>query len=137
MFILLLVTNWVLNLKLASQRILLNQMADRLDEYSIVKKQAIDIDKKTAFYTGALSRRAILGDKAEVIFSNLGESIILRSATITNERFGLDFVVTSPLDFAKLVDRYLQTGVVSHVTLKSADFITGTGTYLVVIEGGY
>jgi hypothetical protein len=136
-FGLMLMANFVLNLKLEAQRKMTNQLADEVGRYTLIQKNAADVDKKTQFYQNTLSQRYILGDKTKVIFSNLDPSTVLTTVSITPEKFSMTIEVATPLDFAKLVARYLESDRIASVTLRSADLIANRNVFKVSMEGTY
>ncbi len=136
-FLILMIVNWAVDLKLQSQKILLNHLADQVGNYSLVRSQAIDLDKKIKFYAQTLSMRSVLGEKSQVIFSNLNDSIDVKTATIKQENFVLEFEVESPLIFAQLAYRYLKDPLIASITLRTAELNPSTKMFNVVIEGTY
>jgi hypothetical protein len=134
-FIAVVIANAVLTLNLLSSRALINSMAMRLEPYTSVKKAALDVEAKIKFYEKTLSSRALMGNRASMIFSNLGPSVQLRSANVNLNRFTIDVVISSPLEFAKLTSRYLDNDLITSITLKSAELDAPTGNYKVIMEG--
>jgi len=132
-----LIVNSVLNLKLQSQRKMINQLADEVGSYSLVVKQAIDIDKKIKFYENTLIQRYVLGDKAHIIFSNLDPTTALSAILITPEKFTMIVEVATPLDFARLVTKYLESDRIASVTIHSADLLANKNVFKVSLEGTY
>ena len=132
-----LIVNSILNLKLQSQRKIINQLADEVGSYSLVEKQAIDVDKKIKFYENTLSQRYVLGDKAHVIFSNLNSTAVLNAISIAPEKFTMVVEVATPLDFAKLVTKYLESARIASITIHSADLVANKNIFKVSLEGTY
>jgi hypothetical protein len=136
-FGIMLAANFVVNLKLESQRKMINQLADEVGRYTLVEKQATEIKKRTDFYESTLSKRHLLGDKAQTIFLNIDPTTSLNTISITPEKFTMTIEVLSPLDFAKLVSRYLESGRIASITLRSADLLANKNVFKIVLEGTY
>lgn len=137
LFGLMLTANFVLNLKLESQRKMINQLADEVGQYTLVEKQAIDVARKTKFYENTLSQRYILGDKSRIIFSSLDPSVVLKTTSIAPEKFTMTIEVATPVSFAKLINTYLESDRIASITLRSADLRTTRNVYEVTFEGTY
>lgn len=136
-FGLMLIANFVLNLKLESQRKMINQLADEVGQYTLIEKQAIDVDRKTKFYQKTLIQRYVLGDKARVIFSGLNPAIALNAMSITPEKFTMTIEVATPMHFAKIINTYLESDRIASITLRSADLVVNRNVYKVMLEGTY
>jgi hypothetical protein len=136
-FGLMLAMNIFLNLKLESQKIVNNTVADHLQRFKPIEQDAILLDKKTKFYEKTIAERSVLGDKSRVVFSNLDSSIVLNTASILVAKFTLDITVKSPLDFALLATRYLKESNIDSITLVSANYKPDSQQYHVVLEGNF
>lgn len=134
-FGLMLMANVYLNLKLESQRLVINQLADQVGTFTLTEKQAIDIDKKINFYQATLSQRNLLGDKTKAIFSNLPDDIKLLDINLSPTKFSMNIEVGTPLEFAKLIAKYLSDPHISQISLNSADLITSRNVFRVNIGG--
>lgn len=129
--------NYYLDLRLASRREIINQLATEVGNYTDTRSKAIDIDKKSNFYKNTLSTRALLGEKAHDTFSNLNPQTVLQQAALYPDKFMIEVEVSSPLEFAQLVARYLQSKHISSLSLQSADLVASRQVYRVVMQGTY
>ena len=134
-FLLMTAVNFFLDLRLAN-------LKDKVDksfaEVMVFEKEAVlarSIDRKTLFYKEILDSRNSVGDKMEVLFGNLGGTMSALESKLDSENFRIKVEGNTPLDFAKLLNTYLETGKIDRIVIKSADLQRGKRTYIVEFEG--
>ncbi|RJR26896.1 hypothetical protein C4561_03920 [candidate division WWE3 bacterium] len=120
----------------------LKELKSKTDEsfarIMLFEKEALlsrSIDRKTLFYKDILDSRLSVGDKMEVLFGNLGGTMSALESKVDADGFKLKVEGNTPLDFAKLLNTYLESGEIDRIVIKSADLQRGKRTYQVEFEG--
>lgn len=136
-FLALLAVNKYLDLKLAGQRVMVNSIANEAARYSLVRRQALEIDKKSKFYHQTMAARSVLGDKVSDTFNKIMPDIKLLDMEIDRDGFNMIIEVGSPLEFAKLIASYMESSHIASISLKSASLMSSRDVFRVQLEGKY
>lgn len=121
----------ILNKKLSLQQALLL----KLDSYSQVAIKSKEISDKTAAYKQAGNTRPFLSEKTDAVFREASGIKNLYYATVTHTEFTLSIEVDKAIDFAHLINRYLESGVIQEVSILSADYNPTTTAFRVELKG--
>lgn len=136
-FLLLLIYNFYLDLKLKSSYKMLDSFSSQAEYYSLVRAKAMSLNKKIDFYNQTLSRRVSVGEKNKVLFSNVSSTSSVKNALVTSDKFTLSIEVLSPYDFGVLINKYLDSGHIAEISLKSAELSPKTNIYEVTLQGKF
>ena len=134
-YLLLSAYNQMLDSQLANLKQEVDEAYENTAVYSEDARIIKEIDKKTSFYKNILNSRSVVGENSSVLFENLGGTMSVVGSTINPEGFKITIEGNSPLDIAKLLNAYLQSGKIETIAIKSAALQKAKQNYVVEFEG--
>lgn len=137
LFTLLLFYNFYLDLKLADNKADLDIIYAEALKYENERQMALQIDDKVSFYKNIVSKRQTMGEKVEVVLSNMEPDMELVSLSADVEEFSVAIKGSRVLSFSILFDKYLKSGNITNLTITSAEYLASDDYFLVDIKGAY
>ncbi len=134
-YLVLSVANLLMDVRLNAAKVDLDSAYEAAAVYKEDAAAIQEIDRKTAFYKNIQNSRSLVGEKSSVLFEELGGTMSVVSSSLTPQSFKITLEGSSPLDFAKLLNKYLESGLVESISIKSAELQRSKNNYKVDFEG--
>jgi len=137
LFALILFYNFYLDLRLADNKADLDILFAEASQYEEERLLALQIDKKVSSYKNIVDNRKLFGNKTEVVLSSLAPGMEVLDFRIDEAQFVIVVKGTEVLSFSKLINRYLDSGLLAQIVLISADLSPSENSFTVELRGDF
>lgn len=108
-----------------------------IDKYGDVEERARTVDAKTVAYKKFSNEREKIYPKVEFIMDNIEPGIEVTNLNVSPSSFSISFSGRSALDFTNLIVKYLDSGFISDVIIRSASLDKTENVFKVVLDGNF
>lgn len=134
-FILLLLTNYVLDAKIMRLKQDQETLSLKVLRNFQTENEVKDLYARLVYYKKRQSEKPTLFDKTSFVIENFSVEVGLNKLDITKDGFTINVVGENPASFTKLIYKYLESDFVSEIILKSASYNSRENIYRVGMEG--
>lgn len=134
-FILISIVNIIFSMFLSAQKVEQGKLVSGLEKLSGVEKDLTNLNRKILFYKNSVSSRKLLSDKTAFILDGLDPGFAINSAQVTNEKFSISLTGKNVFLFTQLIMYYLQNGLVTEISINSANYSPTTQDFIVELSG--